>query len=36
MGHPEIPVLRFSGDEMDFVKNKEDLKYIIETTYHYH
>lgn len=28
--HPEIPVLRFSGDELDFVKNEEDLKHIIE------
>lgn len=28
--HPEIPVLRFNGDELDFVKNEEDLKYIIE------
>ncbi|NHM33931.1 deoxynucleoside kinase [Neobacillus terrae] len=28
--HPEIPVLRFNGDEVDFVKNKKDLQYIIE------
>ncbi|MDP4162960.1 MAG: deoxynucleoside kinase [Bacillota bacterium] len=28
--HPEIPVLRFNGDEMDFVKNKEDFNTIIE------
>ena len=28
--HPEIPVLRFNGDEMDFVKNKEDLNHIME------
>ncbi|MCH6269534.1 deoxynucleoside kinase [Neobacillus citreus] len=28
--HPEIPVLRFSGDELDFVKNEQDLDYIIE------
>lgn len=28
--HPEIPVLRFSGDELDFVKNEEDLNHIIE------
>ena len=27
--HPEIPVLRFSGDELDFVKNQEDLNHII-------
>lgn len=26
--HPEIPVLRFNGDELDFVKNEEDLLYI--------
>jgi deoxyguanosine kinase len=28
--HPDIPVLRFNGDELDFVKNKEDLNHIIE------
>ncbi|MFP7300567.1 deoxynucleoside kinase [Neobacillus niacini] len=28
--HPEIPVLRFNGDELDFVKNEDDLKFIIE------
>jgi deoxyguanosine kinase len=28
--HPEIPVLRFSGDELDFVKNEEDLQTIID------
>ncbi|OLS33478.1 deoxynucleoside kinase [Bacillus sp. MRMR6] len=28
--HPEIPVLRFNGDELDFVKNGADLEYIIE------
>ncbi|MBS4216692.1 MULTISPECIES: deoxynucleoside kinase [Neobacillus] len=28
--HPEIPVLRFNGDELDFVKNEQDLDYIIE------
>ncbi|PLT27676.1 deoxynucleoside kinase [Peribacillus deserti] len=27
--HPEIPVLRFNGDELDFVNNKEDLDYIL-------
>lgn len=27
--HPEIPVLRFNGDELDFVKNKSDLDMII-------
>jgi len=28
--HPEIPVLRFSGDELDFVKSEQDLNYIFE------
>ncbi|MEH7335696.1 deoxynucleoside kinase [Neobacillus drentensis] len=28
--NPEIPVLRFSGDELDFVKNEADLNHIIE------
>jgi deoxyguanosine kinase len=28
--HPGIPVLRFNGDEIDFVKNKQDLQQIIE------
>ncbi|KZE39425.1 deoxyguanosine kinase [Bhargavaea cecembensis] len=28
--HPEIPVLRFSGDRYDFVHNAEDRKYILE------
>jgi deoxyguanosine kinase len=27
--HPDIPVLRFSGDELDFVKNEKDLNHII-------
>jgi deoxyguanosine kinase len=27
--HPEIPVLRFNGDELDFVKNEDDLHFII-------
>lgn len=27
--HPEIPVLRFSGDEMDFVENESDLNWIL-------
>ncbi|MBM7694782.1 deoxyguanosine kinase [Peribacillus deserti] len=27
--HPEIPVLRFNGDELDFVNKKEDLDYIL-------
>ncbi|MEH7109804.1 MULTISPECIES: deoxynucleoside kinase [Bacillaceae] len=29
--HPEIPVLRFNGDDLDFVKNEHDLDHIIET-----
>jgi deoxyguanosine kinase len=28
--HPDIPVLRFSGDELDFVKNQEDLQLILD------
>jgi deoxyguanosine kinase len=28
--HPEFPVLRFNGDELDFVKNEDDLNIIIE------
>ncbi|PLR89844.1 deoxynucleoside kinase [Bacillus sp. T33-2] len=28
--HPEIPVLRFSGDDIDFVNSEADLQYIIE------
>nr|WP_246861335.1 deoxynucleoside kinase [Bacillus sp. REN3] len=27
--HPDIPVLRFSGDHLDFVKNEGDLQQII-------
>ena len=27
--HPEIPVLRFNGDELDFVNNEKDLHYIL-------
>lgn len=41
--HPDIPVLRYNGDHVDFVQNKEDLEHIItqlETTLkkgvHYH
>ncbi|MBN8194598.1 deoxynucleoside kinase [Bacillus sp. NTK074B] len=41
--HPDIPVLRFNGDHVDFVQNKEDLDHILtqlETTLkkgvHYH
>lgn len=28
--HPHIPVLRFNGDKLDFIKNKLDLDYIME------
>ncbi|WP_243388559.1 deoxynucleoside kinase [Bacillus kexueae] len=28
---PHIPVLRFNGDDLDFVKHKEDLDYIVST-----
>ncbi|MFD2442617.1 deoxynucleoside kinase [Bacillus sp. CGMCC 1.16607] len=28
--HPEVRVLRFNGDEIDFVKNEGDLNYILE------
>lgn len=27
--HPEIPVLRFNGDDFDFVNNEEDLSFIL-------
>ncbi|UWJ19639.1 deoxynucleoside kinase [Bacillus cereus] len=27
--HPEIPVLKFNGDDMDFVKNLDDLNVIL-------
>lgn len=29
--HPMIPVIRVNGDELDFVKNEEDLKKILHT-----
>jgi deoxyguanosine kinase len=29
--HPDIPVLRFNGDDLNFVKNKDDLSYILDT-----
>ncbi|MEH7119692.1 deoxynucleoside kinase [Neobacillus vireti] len=28
--HPEIPVLRFCGDELDFVQSEQDLNYILQ------
>ena len=27
--HPEIPVLRFNGDDFDFVQNDKDLQYML-------
>ncbi len=27
--HPQIPVIRFNGDQLDFVKNPSDLQYIL-------
>ncbi|GLB62043.1 deoxynucleoside kinase [Cytobacillus sp. NCCP-133] len=29
--HPDIPVIRFNGDELDFVKNEADLMHIFDT-----
>lgn len=29
LAHPDIPVLRFNGDEMDFILRKEDLDLIL-------
>ncbi|KGX93658.1 deoxyguanosine kinase [Pontibacillus halophilus JSM 076056 = DSM 19796] len=29
--HPDIPVVRFNGDDLDFVNHQEDLDYMIET-----
>lgn len=28
--HPEIPVLRFNGDDLDFVNSEEDLQFILD------
>lgn len=28
--HPEVPVLRISGNEIDFVQNGKDLQIILE------
>lgn len=30
MRHSEVTVLRFNGDKIDFVKNKDDLQQIFE------
>jgi len=27
--HPEVKVIRFNGDELDFVKRPEDLEYVL-------
>ncbi|PFZ04623.1 deoxynucleoside kinase [Bacillus pseudomycoides] len=29
--HPDIPILKFNGDNMDFVKNSDDLNVILST-----
>ncbi|USK44392.1 deoxynucleoside kinase [Cytobacillus oceanisediminis] len=29
--HPDIPVIRFNGDQLDFVKNESDLMHIFDT-----
>jgi deoxyguanosine kinase len=29
--HPDVPVIRFNGDDLDFVKNEADLKHIFDT-----
>ncbi|MCM3094409.1 MULTISPECIES: deoxynucleoside kinase [unclassified Cytobacillus] len=29
--HPDIPVIRFNGDQLDFVKNDADLMHIFDT-----
>jgi len=29
--HPEIPIIRFNGDQLDFVKNPNDLTYVLQT-----
>ncbi|MNG20775.1 Deoxyguanosine kinase [compost metagenome] len=29
--HPSIPVLKFNGDDMDFVNNEDDLKDVLST-----
>ncbi|MHA6261422.1 deoxynucleoside kinase [Sporosarcina sp. CAU 1771] len=27
--HPEIPVLRFNGDDLDFVQNEKDMEFVL-------
>jgi deoxyguanosine kinase len=29
--HPDVPIIRFNGDDLDFVKNEADLKHIFDT-----
>ncbi|MDQ0273883.1 deoxynucleoside kinase [Cytobacillus purgationiresistens] len=29
--HPDVPILRFNGDDLDFVNNQGDLQHIIQT-----
>lgn len=29
--HPEVKIIRFDGDELDFVKRPEDLEYVLTT-----
>ncbi len=29
--HPDIPVLKFNGDNIDFIKNADDLHVILST-----
>lgn len=29
--HPDVPVIRFNGDNLDFIKHQDDLDYMIET-----
>lgn len=29
--NPDIPVIRFNGDELDFIKHQDDLDYMIQT-----
>ena len=31
IAHPKIPVLRFNGDNLDFVNNEKDLQFILDT-----
>ena len=33
--HPEIPVIRLNGDQLDFVKHQDDLTAIVEQVKHH-